>query len=69
MTAGMRKAAVIGGGEIGVSMAAVLLDAGVDVEIVEPNEAVRERIPGRLAEFFEEMATAGLARGETAGQL
>ena len=69
MTAGMRKAAVIGGGEIGVSMTAVLLDAGVDVEIVEPDQAVRERIPGRLAEFFEEMATAGLARGETAGQL
>ena len=64
----LQKAAVIGAGEIGVAMAAVFLDAGVEVEIVEPSDTVRKCIPDRLGEFQREMVDAGLASPKSDGQ-
>ncbi|MFI5046632.1 MAG: 3-hydroxyacyl-CoA dehydrogenase family protein [Acidimicrobiia bacterium] len=41
---------VIGGGTMGVGIAEVLLDAGADVTVVEPNEAVADRVRDRLGD-------------------
>ncbi len=65
----LQKVVVIGAGEIGASMAAVFLDVGVDVTIIEPNDKVRDNIPGRLADYRQEMVAAGLASSKSHGQV
>ena len=54
--------AIIGCGEIGLAMAAVFANSGLDVFVSDPSKAARESAPKRLAEYFQEMIAAGLAR-------
>lgn len=54
--------AIIGCGEIGLAMAAVFANSGLDVFVSDPSKAAREAAPKRLAEYFQEMIAAGLAR-------
>ena len=54
--------AIIGCGEIGLAMAAVFANSGLDVFVSDPSKAARENAPKRLAEYFQEMIAAGLAR-------
>lgn len=53
--------AIIGCGEIGLAMAAVFANSGLDVFVSDPSKAARENAPERLAEYFREMIAAGLA--------
>ena len=53
---------ILGGGPIGLGMAAVFADAGASVAVVEPDELVRDRAPNMLQSFRDEMRVAGLLR-------
>lgn len=57
------RVVVLGAGSIGLSMAAVLADAGHPVMLAEPDAARRAAAPEGLALQREAMALAGLARG------
>lgn len=54
--------AVVGAGEIGLGMAAVLADAGATVCVAEPSAPVRDAAAGRLRDYQVEMEQAGLDR-------
>lgn len=57
---------VLGGGEIGLCMAAVFADSGVAVTLVEPDAARAGGIPERIAAQAADMATATLGRRSAA---
>ena len=54
---------VLGGGPIGLGMAAVFADAGALVEVVEPDGPARASAPDMLRAYRTEMQAAGLLRG------
>ena len=66
---GMDSVAIVGGGQIGLAMAAVFADSGFRVTIVETSDEVRSAAEGRLEEYVGEMRNAGLARGELVSTL
>lgn len=57
------RMAILGGGAIGASLAAVFCDAGAAVTVVEPADGRRDALAGAVAAQHGAMARAGLARG------
>lgn len=57
--------AVVGGGEIGLGMAAVF--AGAHVCVTDPDLDVRKSLPARAQAYRTEMAEAGLMQGHKGG--
>lgn len=60
----MESVAIVGGGQIGLAMAAVFADSGFRVTITETSDEVRSAAEGRLEEYVGEMRNAGLAQSE-----
>lgn len=66
---GMESVVIVGGGQIGLAMAAVFADSGFRVTVVETSDQVRSAAKGRLEEYVGEMRNAGLAQGGLDGAL
>lgn len=60
---------VLGGGPIGLAMAAVFADAGASVVVVEPDGPARTSAGERLRAYRSEMQVAGLLRGRLAEEI
>lgn len=58
-----RAVTILGAGSIGISFAAVFLDAGARVCLADPDPERRAAVEASLAVQSEAIATAGLARG------
>jgi 3-hydroxyacyl-CoA dehydrogenase len=58
-----RSALVLGAGAIGVGLATVLADAGVEVALVEPDPDRRAAVRAEIVRRHAPMAQAGFARG------
>ena len=69
LRSGMEGVAIVGGGQIGLAMAAVFADSGFRVIVVETSDEVRSAARGRLEEYFGEMRNAGLAQGDLSSAL
>ncbi|MCP4319469.1 MAG: 3-hydroxyacyl-CoA dehydrogenase [Hyphomicrobiales bacterium] len=60
---------VLGGGEIGLGMAAVFADAGASVEVVDPDGSVRASAQDKLQAYSTEMQVAGLLQDRSGGEV
>ena len=56
---------VLGGGPIGLGMAAVFADAGASVHVVEPDASARAAAPDLLRAYQSEIQVAGLQKGRS----
>ncbi|UQI45754.1 3-hydroxyacyl-CoA dehydrogenase NAD-binding domain-containing protein [Streptomyces sp. HU2014] len=67
--AGYRRAAVIGGGVIGISWAGLFLAHGLDVVVSDPRPDVRDQVLTGLDEIVPALSALGLPTGDLAGRL
>ncbi|MFE0043657.1 3-hydroxyacyl-CoA dehydrogenase NAD-binding domain-containing protein [Streptomyces albireticuli] len=66
---GYRRAAVIGGGVIGISWAALFLAHGLDVVISDPRPDTEDQVLAGLDEITPALAELGLPTGDLTGRL